>query len=201
MPTLIFDTETTGLSVFKESSSHPDQPHIVQLAAILEDDDGNIRSMLNCIIKPDGKWQMAPEALAVHGITPEIAERYGLLEKEVYSLFWDLLSKADTLVAHNLSFDFFMLRIAAKRNELPEPKDFPIKKFCTVAESKNIIQLPPTEKMMMAGINGFKSPNLNEAYRHFYGADVVGAHNAMNDAKHCRKIYHAIKKTNAAEAV
>lgn len=200
MSVLIFDTETTGLPIFKESSSHPDQPHIVQLAAILEDDDGNIRSMLNCIIKPDGKWQMAPEALAVHGITPEIAERYGLPEKEIYSLFWNMIGQADTLVAHNLSFDFFMLRIAAKRNDLLEPKDIKIKKFCTVTESKNILQLPPTERMVMASINGFKSSNLNEAYQYFYGQEIVGAHNAMNDAKYCRKIYHAIKKANAAKA-
>ncbi len=200
MAVLIFDTETTGLPIFKESSSHPDQPHIVQLAAILEDDDGNIRSILNCIIRPDGNWQMAPQALAVHGVTPEIAEQFGLPEKEVYSLFWNMLSQADTLVAHNLSFDFFMLRIAAKRNDMPEPKDIKIKKFCTVTESKGILKLPPTEKMLMSGINSFKSPNLNEAYQHFYGQEIVGAHNAMNDAKYCRKIYHAIKKSTAAQA-
>lgn len=200
MTVLIFDTETTGLPVFKESSSHPDQPHIVQLAAILEDDEGNIRSMLNCIIKPDGKWQMAPEALAVHGISVEVAEKFGLPEKDVYGLFWNMLGQADILVAHNISFDFFMLRIAAKRNNLPEPKELPIKKFCTVTESKNIVQLPPTERMLEKGVTGFKPPNLNEAYRHFYGQDIVGAHNAMNDAKYCRKIYHAIRPHNAAKA-
>lgn len=200
MSTLIFDTETTGLPVFKESSGHPDQPHIVQLAAILEDDDGNIMSMLSCIIKPDGNWKMAPEALAVHGITPEIAEKYGVPENKALDLFWGMLNQSDTLVAHNLSFDFFMLRIAAKRNNLQEPKDIKIKKFCTVSESKGILRLPPTEKMMAAGINGFKSPNLNEAYQHFYGQEIVGAHNAMNDAKYCRKIYHAIKKSTTAQA-
>lgn len=200
MPVLFVDTETTGLPIFRESSGHPDQPHIVQLAAILEDDAGNIRAEMNCIIKPDGAWQMAPEALAVHGITIEIADQYGIHEKGAYSLLWRMMGMADTIVAHNLSFDFFMLRIAAKRNDMPEPKDLPLKKFCTVTESKNIIQLPPTDKMIEKGVNGFKSPNLNEAYSHFYGKPVIGAHDAMNDVKHCRDIYHAIKQFNKFQA-
>lgn len=200
MPVLFFDTETTGLPVFRESSSHPDQPHIVQLAAILEDDYGNVRGEINCLIRPDGKWQMSPEALAVHKITPDIADQFGIHEKGAFSLFWRMMGMADTLVAHNISFDFFMLRIAARRNELPEPKDLPIKKFCTLTESKGILQLPPTEKMLEKGMTTFKPPNLNEAYSHFYGKDIEGAHDAMVDVSHCRKVYHAIKKFNGALA-
>lgn len=200
MPTVFFDTETTGLPIFRESSSHPDQPHIVQLAAILEDDYGNVRAEMNCIIKPDGKWQMSPEALAAHKITPEIAELFGIHAKGAFSLFWRMMDMADTLVAHNISFDFFMLRIAARRNELPEPKDLPLKKFCTLNESKQIVCIPPTEKMLEKNMNGFKPPSLNEAYSHFYGEDIVGAHDAMVDVRHCRKIYHAIKKFNGALA-
>ena len=36
---IFFDTETTGLPLFKEHSEHPSQPHIVQLAACLVDLD------------------------------------------------------------------------------------------------------------------------------------------------------------------
>lgn len=200
MSTLIFDNETTGLPIFKESSSHPDQPHIVQIAAILEDDDGRVRAEMNCIIKPDGKWAMSPEALNAHGITVEMAEKFGIHEKGVYSLFWKLLSMADTIVAHNLSFDFFMLRIAARRNDMPEPKDLPIKKFCTLLESKNIICIPPTEQMVLKNVKGYKSPSLQEAHMHFTGEAILGAHDAMNDVRACRKVYHAIKKFNSQQA-
>lgn len=38
-PALFFDTETTGLPLFKEPSEDPRQPHIVQLGACLVDLD------------------------------------------------------------------------------------------------------------------------------------------------------------------
>mgnify|MGYP000116575521 FL=1 len=36
---VFFDTETSGLPLFKLPSEHPDQPHIVQLGACLVDID------------------------------------------------------------------------------------------------------------------------------------------------------------------
>lgn len=36
-----FDTETTGLPDFRARSADPSQPHIVQLALLLYDDEGN----------------------------------------------------------------------------------------------------------------------------------------------------------------
>ena len=34
MRLLMFDTETTGLPLWKDPSDHPDQPHLVQLALV-----------------------------------------------------------------------------------------------------------------------------------------------------------------------
>lgn len=51
---LFFDTETTGLPNFKIPFNHESQPHICQLAAILTDQNGKIKSELNAIIKPEG---------------------------------------------------------------------------------------------------------------------------------------------------
>ena len=37
---IFYDTETTGIPLFSEPSEHPGQPHIVQLAACLVDQQG-----------------------------------------------------------------------------------------------------------------------------------------------------------------
>jgi hypothetical protein len=37
---LFFDTETNGLTLNDQPASHPAQPHLVQLAAILTEDGG-----------------------------------------------------------------------------------------------------------------------------------------------------------------
>lgn len=38
---LFFDTETTGFPHKSKPVDHPDQPHVVQLAAELTEDDGH----------------------------------------------------------------------------------------------------------------------------------------------------------------
>lgn len=66
MKTAIFyDNETNGLPLFKEPSNHPDQPHIVQLAAVLVDlDTGNELQVMDRIIKPEG-WLITQETVDI----------------------------------------------------------------------------------------------------------------------------------------
>ena len=52
MSYLIFDTETTGIPNLSIDMQHPAQPHIVQLAAIILDENFNITTELNTLIKP-----------------------------------------------------------------------------------------------------------------------------------------------------
>jgi hypothetical protein len=47
--------------------------------------------------------------------------------------------------------------------------------------------------MRRAGRRHYKSPNLGEAYEHFTGRPLEGAHNAMVDVKACMAVYFAIK--------
>lgn len=188
MSILVFDTETTGLPNFRASSGDPDQPHICQIGAMLLDRGGRIKAEMNLLIKPDG-WEITPETTAIHGITQADAEQYGIGLKGAMGLLWRLVAAADVMVAHNLSFDFFLLRIAAKRAALSEPKDWKIDKFCTCTSTKDILKIPPTEKMLAAGFNGYKNPNLQEAYKHFFGVEFEGAHDAMADVRACRDVY------------
>jgi DNA polymerase-3 subunit epsilon len=205
-PVLFYDTETTGLPLFKDPSDHPGQPHIVQLAALLVDPESRetIASM-DVIVRPDG-WTIPEEVAAVHGITTEIAEAVGITEKQAVETFIELWrGPGRTRIGHNEQFDARIVRIALKRfvdtpgEVLPmsdEWKGAPAE--CTARMSTPICALPPTEKMVRAGFNKFKTPNLGEAYRHFTGRELQNAHSAMADVRACRDVYFAIQDMRKA---
>lgn len=192
MSVLFLDTETTGLPNFKLSSNHESQPHICQIAAILVDKDRKTRAELNFLIKPQD-WIITEETSKIHGIKHETAIEYGIHPKGAFSLLWRLFASTTILVAHNISFDLFLLRIAAHRIGLQDPKELPFEKFCTMSKSKDILKLPPTEKMRAAGLKMFKSPNLQETYKHFFGVEFDGSHDAMNDVRACRDVYFKLQ--------
>ena len=48
------------------------------------------------------------------------------------------------------------------------------------------------EAMLAKGMTGYKRPSLTETYRHFFGRDFDGAHDAMADVRACRDVYFAL---------
>lgn len=192
---LFYDTETTGLPLFKEPSEHPDQPHIVQLAACLV--DLNTRKLINSmdvIIRPDG-WVIPDDVAKIHGITTERALNEGVPEASAIGVFMDMWAQARTRIAHNEQFDARILRIALMRFEDDAVADHwkAGNAECTAKLATPICQIPPTEKMVKAGFNKFKTANLREAYLHFTGKELENAHSAMADVLGCMEVYFAIK--------
>jgi len=194
---LFFDTETTGKALFKAPPNHPMQPRIVQLAAVLFDDDGAECGSLNAIIKPEG-WTIPADASAIHGITTERALKCGIPIMSALAVFSNFLHLADTLVAHNLDFD--ELVVSADLVRLPNPgaqKCFDrlaeIATFCTMKNTTQICQLP-------GNYGDFKWPKLTEAHKHLFGTDVEGAHDAMADVRACARIYFEITKPKIENA-
>jgi len=185
MSPLFFDTETTGLPDFKKPASDPSHPHIVQLGAILYDDARHVVSEINLLVRPEG-WTIPAEASAVHGITQEAADKYGLPLASVMLLFLDLCARADLIVAHNHSFDEKMIRREWHHlgNEAVAETFRKIPSFCTMKATTDICKLP--------GKYGYKWPKMQEAYRHFFGKDFEGAHDAMADVRACAAVYWAI---------
>src|SRR5512137_2482859 len=94
---LYFDTETTGKANFRAPADDPSQPRLVQLGALLTNDDGKEIAALNLIVKPNG-WTVPAEAAAVHGITTERATNEGVDLEFILPLFRMLSIKAHTLV-------------------------------------------------------------------------------------------------------
>ena len=197
MTYLFFDTETTGLPDRKRPASWEGQPRICQLGAILTDSDGRVMAEANLLIKPDG-WSIPEAATAIHGISQADAEKYGLSAKGVLSIFARLLSKSEMIVAHNLTFDLLMLEIEIERTFVP--LELPKKPFCTMNKSRDVVKLPPTPRIKASGMTDFKNPNLQEAYRHFFGRNFEGAHDAMADVRACRDVFFALKNLEVTPA-
>lgn len=191
---LFYDTETTGLPLFKELSDDPRQPHIVQLAAQLVDSDTRQTvASIDLTIRPDG-WTIPEDVASIHGITTEQASARGIDERTALLVLLKLWQVSECRVGHNQAFDARIVRIAIKRY-MPEVADAwsdgPC--GCTAIESTPILALPPTERMRQTGRLHNKTPNLSEAYEFFAGRKFDGAHNASADVEACKTVYFALK--------
>lgn len=183
-----YDTETTGMPDWTVPSDSDTQPHLVQLAGILcNAETREVISTMDVIIKPNG-WIIPQETIDVHGISQEFAEANGIDELEAVQQFLAMVEGANR-VAHNRTFDQRIIRIAMKRYGLSEQaleawaeKD---NHECTMLKAKPIMQLPGKGK-------AFKNPTLAEAFKHFTGEELQGAHTAMGDAKGCMAVYWAM---------
>lgn len=197
MNTLFYDTETQGIPLWKEPSDSEGQPHIVQVAGLLVDEQRTVIGDVNLIVKPDG-WVIPEEVAEIHGITTERAMDEGVPEKEALECLIDLWQRCGLRVGHDQSFDARIIRIALKRHmnadqELSDRwRDAP--KACTGLLSKPICCLPQRNRY------GWKMPKLSEAYEHFMGKPLEGGHEAMTDARACMEIYFAIQDKKEATA-
>lgn len=112
---LALDTETNGFPDWKAPSDARHQPHLVQLAMILLDDDMAEQASVSLIIKPDG-WTIPDETATIHGISTEKALALGVPEKLAVRLFVSMLYDTGAIfVAHNSDFDLRIMRIAMLR--------------------------------------------------------------------------------------
>lgn len=200
---LFFDTETTGLPNFKAPSHDPAQPHLVQLAASLVDEDSRkTLAAIDLIIRPNG-WHIPDEVAAIHGITNEVAEARGIDEGVALTAFYQLWLLAHGRIAHNQSFDERIIRIGLLRYLGEGCAD--IWKVgateCTALLATPIMNLPPTPKMIAAGFNKPKTPNLGEAVQFFTGMPLVDAHSARADVDGCASVYWAIRDGVVAPVV
>lgn len=196
---LFFDTETTGQPIYQAPQSDRSQPHIVQLAALLTEDDGTERSSFSLIVRPPEGVAIPDGAAAVHGITAELANRSGVSIVTALSMLARLAGVAErpVLVAHNLKFDRWLIECGIARNGLSLDVFTGAETFCTMEASAPIVALPPTDRMVAAGFDKPKPPKLEEAYRFFAGRDLENAHDAMGDVRGCRDVFFALKNRGA----
>lgn len=197
---LVVDTETAGLPNDRYPDDHPAQPPLVQLGAILVDEDNGAEwAVLDAVVRPNG-YAIPTAASNVHGVTTQIAELVGIPLSCVVPMYVHLRNKANKIVAFNKEFDLKIMRQAIARNGKPVSLPGPDAVECAMELASPIMKLPPTERMIAAGRGGqFKNPSLVEAHRWFFGEDYDGAHSAIADARATARLWFEIKRREAAE--
>lgn len=190
MSLIFLDCETTGFSK-SGLPKQEGQARVCQIAMLLTDDQGNSLAEFSSLIKPDG-WQIHEGAAAVHGFTDEKCEKYGVSARAAYNFYMRMVEISTKIVAHNSKFDSRMMEIEAAYCDMPHTNK---QWYCTMEASALIVNLPPTEKMLMAGYNKPKPPKLEEALQFLCGRGLGDtAHDAMYDVKACRDIYFELRK-------
>lgn len=188
MALLFVDTETTNLPTPREPA------HLCQLAAALTDDEGLVWSEFCFTIRPTRMIDAG--ASRVHGITHEIADRFGVPEVAAIGALLRLATKADTLVAFNAPFDVDRLEEARARLLQAGHKlaALPAKTLCVMTLADRVMKLPPTERMIAAGFSDkTKPPKLEEAFKHFVGRPMKHAHNAGADVRATIEVWKHVR--------
>ncbi len=183
---LFFDTETTGKADFRAEPDAPHQPHLVQLGALLTDDGGNEVASINLIAKPEG-FTIPVEASSIHGITTERAAADGIDRKHILRIFREFWEMAMVVAAFNSDFDLLIMDGAIFRLCGRKAWGKAQEIVCVMKAMTPVCKLP-------GQYGDYKWPKLQEAYRHAFGTDFNGAHDAMADVRACAKLYFWLKK-------
>jgi DNA polymerase-3 subunit epsilon len=196
---LFIDTETTGVYDFRAAPTAKFQPRIVQVAALLIDDERQERAMFHTLISPrrggDGKleWEVPVGAFQVHGISTDDCVRFGIRLPIVLDTLMNMMEAVELVVAHNVDFDVAMLVSEFCREMRETPLALRRKRFCTMKESTEIVGLP-------GRFSSCKWPKLSEAYQFFFQEELQGAHDALADVRACARIFFALQDRAAVEA-
>ena len=159
---------------------------MVQIAWIVADGHGRELSSWAYIVKPAG-FTIPREAAKIHGITTEVALGKGVDLSAVLHEFAGELSRATSLVAHNIDFDSRVVsaeyfRLGTRASPLDgKPHQ------CTMRTSTQFCRL-------QGGPRGFKWPTLQELHLRLFGAEFGEAHNAVADVRACAKCYFELRR-------
>lgn len=125
---ILFDTETTG---------NNEEDRIIQIGAMIVDAKGQVEVFdeLCSTVLP-----IKVEAMAVHGITPNLIEGKGLfIDTNFYKTLLSLNNQENYLIAHNMPFDMGMLQ---KEGFIPD-----LKIIDTLRVAKHLIPNSPSKAL------------------------------------------------------
>ena len=185
---LFFDTETTGLpkNYYAPKTAVDNWPRLVQLSWLVVDEDYNIISERDIIIRPDNF--VIPESSSnLHGITTERAQKSGIGLEEALTMFIEDVKRVKICVGHNLEFDKKIIGCELYRmnmNDVLTSKP----SVCTMQSTVNLCRIP--------GNFGYKYPKLQELYNHLFGLTFNDAHNSLADVKATFQCYKELKSRN-----
>jgi DNA polymerase III epsilon subunit-like protein len=158
--TLVFDTETTSLLPI--SIAHEDaHPRIIEFYGAIVDERGAILRELEFLAHPGAP--ISDEIRKITGINDEMVAGLPPFAAHIDEVD-SLLCAADSVVAHNLSYDFSVLSVEFAR-EGRKPS-WPLIRFCTVEQTIHL--------------KGFRL-SLANLHEYLFGEAFTGAHRAKRD--------------------
>lgn len=187
---LFLDTETTGLPNNRLSSYDTvlKWPRLVEVAWIECHEEGTVVSEYNQIIKPDG-FVIPKQASAIHGITTEKAMKNGIQLHEVLMQLFTVIGRCSVIIGHNVEFDTKIIEMEFLRTGLLKdhyPKLFG-RQVCTMKSATKLYGI-------RSGYGRLKYPTLSELYLKLFGECFEHNHNALSDARACKKCFFELKK-------
>lgn len=183
---LFFDTETTGLPSDYNAPIYNTHnwPRLIQISWILTEEDANVVSQKNFIIKPNG-FVIPEESSNIHRITTERAVAEGLDLSIVLDLFDNDLKQADIIVGHNIDFDIKVVRAEM----------FRLSREDCLVDKKTICTMKSTTSFCkIQGEHGYKFPKLQELYTKLFGHSFDNAHNSQADTLATMRCYFELCK-------
>lgn len=186
---LFLDCESNGLLLADVPRHDNRQPHAVQLAMLLTDNNFNEVGLFHSYIKPDG-WSITDETTQHHGITTGMCETLGMPIKMALTVFSNFCYRADEIVIYNKGFDDELIKAeyvrAGREHYMYEEKV-----RCCMRPCTDVLKLPNPR-----GYSGYKWAKLEEAYAHFFGVEHENAHDAVADVRATAKVYAKLREGN-----
>ncbi len=188
---LFFDTETTGIPKNYKApiSDSRNWPRLVQLAWLITDEQGAEYKSAEYIIKPQG-FAIPKEAVRIHGISNDLANREGADLGPVLEEIIADLAQALVLIAHNMEFDEKIVGAEFFRSGHPNHLAKK-KKSCTMKSATDFCQIP--------GNYGYKWPSLVELHQKLFREKFDDRHKALADVRACARCYFELRRLGVME--
>lgn len=182
----VYDLETSGLPAFNLPADDPSQPWIVELAAVLCEEDGTIVDEYESIVLPRG-YVIPDDVAAIHGITTGKALAEGRPAEEVFERAHAMMRSARMTLSYGARFDEKLRRGHLRRLGLSDCfGEWPV--GCIQPLATALCKIAPTAKMMASGRKWAKTPKLIEAHEILLGKPFDDAHRAMPDCKAAARV-------------
>lgn len=191
----VFDTETTGLFVFRDRATGqtvpadaPGQPRMASFAMIFADQLGRPISSEKIYVRPDG-WSVAEfdaasiragkrPASEINGLTDAFLLENGRPVADVLDLWGGVVDRGLTAVAFNAQFDCKMMRAELRRAGRPDRFE----------ETRNICVMRALDPYGQRGLCITRGFVKLAVACEFFGIVNANAHDAMADAEAARAI-------------
>jgi DNA polymerase III epsilon subunit-like protein len=177
MRNVVFDTETNGLFVTGKPA-----PRLASIALLFLDKNFDVEHESLVYVYPKN-WNMTHGATRVNKITDAMLRDRGIEISRVLQAWNLLVDQKVRFIAHNLAFDFKVMRSELVRAGMPS-RDWELNGVCTMKAMTPVCGLP--------GRHGYKWPTLREAYGHFFRESFM-AHEALSDARACAAVFKELR--------